>query len=103
MRFLFGDYALETEARILQHSGERVAIEPQVFDLLTYLIEHRKRVVSANELLDALWPDVSVTPAALSRSLRKARRAVGDDGKHQSVLRTERGRGFRSLFLIVRY
>jgi TolB-like protein/DNA-binding winged helix-turn-helix (wHTH) protein/Tfp pilus assembly protein PilF len=95
MRFVFGEYELEPEARALQQRGERVAVEPKVFDLLVYLIEHRERVVSPDELLDALWPGVSVTPAALTQSMQKARQAVGDDGQQQTVLRTEHGRGFR--------
>ncbi|MFB3111479.1 MAG: tetratricopeptide repeat protein [Gemmatimonadales bacterium] len=95
MRFTFGEYQLDAEARALQQNGQRVHVEPKVFDLLVYLIEHRERVASPNELLDALWPGVSVTPAALSRAVEKARQAVGDDGEHQTVLRTEHGRGFR--------
>ena len=95
MRFAFGEYELEPESRTLQQRGERLPVEPKVFDLLVYLIEHRERVVSTNELLDTLWPQLSVTPAALTRAVRKARQAVGDDGESQAVLRTEHGRGFR--------
>ncbi|MBW2693343.1 MAG: winged helix-turn-helix domain-containing protein [Deltaproteobacteria bacterium] len=95
MRFVFGEYELEPESRTLQQRGERVPIEPKVFDLFVYLIEHRSRVVSTNELLDTLWPGVSITPAALTRAVQKARHAVGDDGKRQAVLRTEHGRGFQ--------
>ncbi|MBW2694710.1 MAG: winged helix-turn-helix domain-containing protein [Deltaproteobacteria bacterium] len=95
MRFVFGEYELEPESRTLQRRGERVPVEPKVFDLLAYLIEHRERVVSTDELLDALWPGVNVTPAALSRAVQKARQAVGDDGEQQAVLRTEHGHGFR--------
>ncbi|MBW2386655.1 MAG: tetratricopeptide repeat protein [Deltaproteobacteria bacterium] len=64
-------------------------------DVLTYMIEHREGFVSHDELLDALWPDVSVTPAALSQSVYKVRIAVGDDGDHQTVLRTRHGQGFQ--------
>jgi TolB-like protein/Flp pilus assembly protein TadD len=95
MRFSFGEYQLDTEARSLQRSGQAVHVEPKVFDLLAYLIEHRSRVVSTNELLDTLWPGVSVTPAALTRAVQKARRAVRDDGERQAVLRTEHGHGFQ--------
>jgi TolB-like protein len=95
MRFVFGEYELEPDSRTLRRRGERTPIEPKVFDLFTYLIEHRERVVSTDELLDALWPGVSVTPAALSRAVQKARQAVGDDGEQQAVLRTEYGHGFQ--------
>jgi TolB-like protein/DNA-binding winged helix-turn-helix (wHTH) protein/cytochrome c-type biogenesis protein CcmH/NrfG len=95
MRFAFGEYALEPETRTLHQRGERVPIEPKVFDILVYLIENRERVVSVDELLDNLWSGVTVTPVALSRAVQKARQAVGDDGEHQTVLRTEHGHGFR--------
>ena len=95
MQFAFGEYQLDTEARILQDRGRRVPVKPKVFDVLAYLIEHRARVVSQDELLAALWPGVAVSPAALSQTVHRAREAVGDDGEHQRVLRTEHGRGFR--------
>ena len=95
MRFRFGEYELDTEARTLQQRGKRVRVQAKVFDLLAYLIEHRERVASIDELLDALWPGVSVSASALSRAVHKARQAVGDDGEHQTVLRTEHGHGFR--------
>jgi TolB-like protein/DNA-binding winged helix-turn-helix (wHTH) protein/Tfp pilus assembly protein PilF len=95
MQFAFSEYQLDTQTRTLQRRGERIHVEAKVFDLLVYLIEHRERIVSADELLDALWSGVSVTPVALSRAVGKARRAVGDDGDRQAVLSTEHGRGFR--------
>ena len=95
MRFSFGEYQLDTEARSLQRSGQAVHIEPKVFDLLVYLIEHRERVASPDELLEALWPETHVGPAALSVAVRKAREAVGDDGDHQAVLLTKHGHGFQ--------
>jgi DNA-binding winged helix-turn-helix (wHTH) protein len=66
MRFAFGEYQLDTEARSLQRQGRRVSVEPKVFDVLAYLIERRGRVVPPDELLDALWPGVRVGTAALS-------------------------------------
>ena len=95
MRFSFGEYQLDTEARSLHRSGQAVHVEPKAFDLLAYLIEHRERVASPDELLEALWPGAHVGPAALSNAVRKAREAVGDDGDLQAVLRTQHGHGFR--------
>jgi len=95
MRVAFGEHQFDTESRTLQHEGRRIPIQSKAFDLLAYLIERRERVVSSDELLDALWPGLHVTPAALSTAVQKARRAVGDDGGHQTVLHTEHGRGFR--------
>ena len=95
MQLVFRDYELDTEARTLLHCGQRVTVQDKAFDVLAYLIEQRERFVSHDELLDALWPGVHVTPAALSRAVQKARQAVGDDGEHQVVLRTKHGQGFR--------
>jgi TolB-like protein/DNA-binding winged helix-turn-helix (wHTH) protein/Flp pilus assembly protein TadD len=94
VRFTFGDFLLDTDACTLERSGRRVPIEPKAFDLLVYLIEHRERVVSPEEIHDALWHGVSVGPGALSQTVYRARQAVGDDGEHQVVLRTKHGHGF---------
>jgi len=95
MRVAFGKYQLDTETRTLQLDGRRIPVQSKAFDLLAYLIERRERMVSIDELLDALWPGLHVTPAALSRAVQKARQAVGDDGEHQTVIHTEHGKGFR--------
>ncbi|MBW2694237.1 MAG: winged helix-turn-helix domain-containing protein, partial [Deltaproteobacteria bacterium] len=95
MRVTFGEYQLDTETRTLQREGRRIPVQSKAFDLLAYLIERRERVVSSDDLLDALWPGLHVTPAALSTAVQKARQAVGDDGERQAVLKTEHGKGFR--------
>jgi TolB-like protein/DNA-binding winged helix-turn-helix (wHTH) protein/Tfp pilus assembly protein PilF len=95
MNYRFGQYELDTGSRTLRRAGKRVEVQGKVFDVLAYLIEHREGFVSPEELLDAVWPGVSVSPAALSQSLRRARQAVGDDGAQQAVLRTKHGQGFR--------
>lgn len=95
MRYAFAEFQLDSEARRLEQSGREIHVQARVFDLLVYLIERRARVVASQELLDALWTDVSVSPGALSRAVQKARQVLGDDGEHQAVLRTEHGRGFR--------
>jgi DNA-binding winged helix-turn-helix (wHTH) protein len=75
MRVAFGEYQLDREARTLQREGRRIPVQAKAFDLLAYLIERRERVVSSDELLDALWPGLHVTPAALSTAVQKARSA----------------------------
>jgi len=95
MRVQFGEYQLDTETRTLRRGGQRIPVQSKAFDLLAYLIERRERVVCSDELLDALWSGLHVTPAALSTAVQKARQAVGDDGEHQAVLHTEHGKGFR--------
>jgi TolB-like protein/DNA-binding winged helix-turn-helix (wHTH) protein/Flp pilus assembly protein TadD len=95
MRVAFGEYQLDTKTRTLQREGRRIPVQSKAFDLLVYLAERRDEVVSSDELLDALWPGLHVTPAALSTAVQKARQAVGDDGARQTVLHTEHGKGFR--------
>src|SRR4051794_27348136 len=70
-------------------------MEPQVFDVLMHLAEHRDRVVSKNELLDAVWGHRFVTESALTSRIRSARRAVGDSGERQAVIKTSHGVGYR--------
>src|SRR5262245_19203680 len=94
-RYAFGPYELDTAKRVLASRAGPVETQAKVFDLLLYLIERRDRVVSSSEILDALWPGVAVTNAALSRAIHKAREAVGDDGESQRVIATVHGRGFR--------
>lgn len=86
---------LEIERFELRRDGVSVHVEPQVFDVLAYLIEHRHRVVPKTELLDNVWGDRFVSESALSSRLKSARRAVGDDGASQRVIRTVFGRGYQ--------
>jgi pimeloyl-ACP methyl ester carboxylesterase/DNA-binding winged helix-turn-helix (wHTH) protein len=72
-----------------------VAVEPQVFDVLVYLVRHRDRVVSKEELLDEVWGDRFVSESALTSRIKAARRAIGDDGANQRIIRTLHGRGYR--------
>ncbi len=95
MRYLFEDYALDTDRRELRRGGTLVAIEPQVFDLLAYLVQHGDRVVTQDDLLKAVWKGRFVSESALTTRINAVRTALGDDGKAQRLIRTLRGRGFR--------
>ena len=95
MRYLFEDYALDTDRRELRRGGTLVAIEPQVFDLLAYLVQHGDRVVTKDDLFTAVWNGRFVSESALTTRINAARTALGDDGKAQRLIRTLRGRGFR--------
>ena len=92
----FGD-ALELDTALfeLRRDGRQVPMEPQAFDVLTYLVAHRDRVVSKEELMDAIWGGRFVTEAALTSRIKQVRRAVGDDGHAQQLIRTVHGRGYR--------
>jgi DNA-binding winged helix-turn-helix (wHTH) protein/tetratricopeptide (TPR) repeat protein len=86
---------MDVGARELRRADERIPVEPQVFDVLAYLLEHRDRVVPKTELLDEIWGDRFVSESALTSRIKSARRAVGDTGREQRVIRTIHGRGFR--------
>lgn len=91
----FEDFELCEETRELRRGGAPLALQPKVLDLLLFLIHHRHRVVADAELLAVLWRDAVVTSASLSRALKELRRALGDDGRRQRLVRTHRGRGYR--------
>ena len=93
--YLFGDYELRVRPRELLHGGETVAVEPRVFDLLTFLLDNRERVVTKDDLHSAIWPETYVSEASLSRCVMKARRAVGDDADRQHTIKTVHARGYR--------
>jgi TolB-like protein/Flp pilus assembly protein TadD len=95
MRFLFGDYSLDAARRELCRRGESVPVEPQVFDLLLNLIEHRDRVVTKDDLLVAVWQGRVVSESTLSNRINAARQAIGDSGEAQRLIRTVARRGFR--------
>ena len=95
MRYLFEGYALDTDRRELHRGDDLVPIEPQVFDLLAYLVSQRERVVSKDDLLTAVWKGRIVSESALTTRINAARAALGDSGEAQRLIRTLRGRGVR--------
>lgn len=95
MRYLFEDYALDADRRELLRGPEPVSVEPQVFDLLHYLIRNRDRVVSKDDLLTAVWNGRVVSESALSTRLNAARSVLGDSGEEQRLIRTFPRRGVR--------
>jgi DNA-binding winged helix-turn-helix (wHTH) protein len=95
VRFAFDGCELDAQRRELRRDGQAVAVEPQVFDVLVHLLRHRDRVVSKVELLDEVWGDRFVGESALTSRIKAARRAVGDDGAAQRIIRTFHGRGYR--------
>jgi TolB-like protein len=95
VEFLFGEHTLNTERRELNRSREPVAIEPQVFDLLVHLIKNRDRVVSKDDLIAAVWSGRVVSDSTLTSRINAARKAVGDSGEAQKLIRTIPRKGFR--------
>jgi TolB-like protein len=92
---VFGDFALDPERRELTRNTEAVAIGPQVFDLLLFLMRNRERVVSKDDLLDAVWSGRIVSESTLTSHINAVRKAVGDNGADQRLIRTVARKGFR--------
>ena len=95
--FRFGDHVLDIERRELRRGAELVALEPQVFDLLIYLVRNRGRVVSKDDLIRDVWGGRIVSDSALTTRLNAARKAVNDSGAAQRVIRTVQRRGVRFI------
>jgi TolB-like protein len=95
LAYFFEAYALDPDRRELRRGSDLVALEPQVFDLLVYLIEHRERVVSKDDLIAAVWQGRVVSDSTLTSRINAARKAIGDSGEQQSLVRTIARKGFR--------
>ena len=95
MPFHFGGFVLDPERRELRSGDKVLAVEPQVFDLLEFLIHRRERVVSRDDLLAAVWGGRIVSDSAIAARINAARRVIGDDGTQQRYIRTIVRKGFR--------
>jgi TolB-like protein/Tfp pilus assembly protein PilF len=92
---LFEDCVLDAERRELTRGSDVIAAGPQVFDLLLYLIQHRERVVSKDDVLDSVWSGRTVSESTLTSHINAVRKAVGDSGEQQRLIRTIARKGFR--------
>ncbi len=95
MQFLFENHILDVNRRELRRGAERVTLEPQVFDLLVYLLQNRDRVVSKDDLIQGVWDGRIVSESTLTSRLTAARKAVGDSGSEQRLIRTIPRKGVR--------
>lgn len=95
MIYRFQDFELDEGRLELRRAGVDIAIQARVLRALLYLVRHRDRVVPKDELCDAVWQDIVVSDAALAQVIMHARKALGDEGEQQTLLKTVRGRGFR--------
>jgi TolB-like protein/cytochrome c-type biogenesis protein CcmH/NrfG len=95
VQFILEGHTLDTERRELLRGGRHVAVQPQVFDLLVYLVRNRDRVVSKDDLIALIWGGRIVSDSTLTSRINAARTAIGDSGKDQKLLRTIARKGFR--------
>ena len=95
MKFLFSDHILDTDRRELARGAEPIAVEPQVFDLLVFLVQNRDHVVSKDDLITAIWDGRIVSDSTLTSRINAARKAIGDSGREQRLIRTVPRKGLR--------
>jgi TolB-like protein/DNA-binding winged helix-turn-helix (wHTH) protein len=95
LKYQFAEFEIDLSQQELRRRGEFVHIEPQVFDLIVHLVRNHDRIVSKDELIDTIWQGRIISEAALSSRINAARRALGDNGNDQSLIRTQHKRGFR--------
>jgi pimeloyl-ACP methyl ester carboxylesterase/DNA-binding winged helix-turn-helix (wHTH) protein len=95
VRYRFEGYELDTDRYELRRGSELVALEPQVFGVLAYLVEHADRVARKEDILAAVWGTTFVTDSALATRIKEARQAIGDNGRDQRLIRTVHNRGYR--------
>jgi TolB-like protein len=95
VRFFFSDHVLDTDTRELRRGREPIAVQPQVFDLIAYLLGNRERVVSKDDLFTALWAGRTVADSTLATHINAARKAIGDTGEAQRLIRTVARKGLR--------
>jgi TolB-like protein len=95
VKFSFSDHILDTDRRELRRGSKPVAVEPQVFDLLVYLLMNRERVVSKDDLIAAVWRGRIVSDSTLASRINAARKAIGDSGEQQKLIRTIARKGLR--------
>ena len=93
--YRFADCSLDADRRELRRGGEPVDVEPQVFDLLHHLIRHRERVVTRDDLIAGVWHGRIVSESTLTSRITAVRKAIGDSGQAQRLIRTMPRKGFR--------
>ena len=100
MRYLFEDFALDTDRRELSRGTTVIPLAPQVFDLLQYVIRNRDRVVSKDDLIGAVWQGRIVSDSALVTRINAVRSAIGDSGEQQRLIKTLPRKGIRFVGLV---
>jgi len=101
LRYLFEDYALDTDRRELRLGSDLIALAPQVFDLLAYVIRNRETVVSKDDLIAAVWGGRIVSESALTTRINAARTAIGDSGEQQRLIKTLPRKGIRFVGMVL--
>jgi TolB-like protein len=97
VQLAFGEYVLDSGTRELRRGSEQIGLEPQVFDLLLYLVRNRDRVITKDDLIAAVWGGRIVSDSTLTTRINAVRKAVGDSGSQQALIKTYARRGIRFI------
>ena len=97
VQFVFGDHMLDGDRRELRRGADPIAVEPQVFDLLIFLVQNRDRVVTKDDLIESIWGGRVVSDSTLTSRINAARKAIGDSGQQQKLIRTIARKGLRFI------
>ncbi len=100
VQFFFEDHELDVDRRELRRGAERIMLEPQVFDLLVYLVQNRDRVVTKDELIERVWDGRIVSDSTLTSRITAVRKAIGDSGDEQRLIRTVSRKGIRFVGVV---
>jgi TolB-like protein/cytochrome c-type biogenesis protein CcmH/NrfG len=95
LHYFFDSFSVDTDIRELKRDGKLIALEPQVFDVLVFLIENRDRVLSKDDLIASVWRGRAISESTLTSRVSAARRALGDSGEQQRLIRTVARKGIR--------
>src|ERR1700730_13566922 len=98
---LFKTFRLDTVNHLLWCDGDRVPMAPQAFYVLTYVVEHAGRVVTQDEILEALWPETHVNPELLRKYILEIRKALGDRPNNPEFVETLPKRGYRFIAPVI--
>jgi DNA-binding winged helix-turn-helix (wHTH) protein/TolB-like protein len=101
MKYQIAEYIIDTARYRISHGEAAIPAEPKVFDLLVYLILHRDRVLSREELFREIWNGREVSDATLSNHVKSARKILGDSGELQKTILTIRGRGYQFIAPVI--
>jgi DNA-binding winged helix-turn-helix (wHTH) protein len=103
MRYIFGEFALDTQRHALRRAGRVGRRRRNAFQVLAYLLAHPDRIVSKQELCEQVWPQQFISDAALESTIKAVRQAIGDSGRDQGLLQTVHGCGYRWLVAVETY
>src|SRR5262245_26792590 len=95
--YRFGEIEVDLPRMQVRRAGREVLLEPKSFDVLVFLVEHRDRLVTKEELLDHVWHDTFVTPNVLTRAVAQLRKALGDEAREAHIIETAARRGYRFI------